>query len=232
MTSISVYTLQMEAFLSIDRFNRYVEWSNGNREQAIELYTLNTKLSECLYTPLHTLEVALRNRIHAVMSDKYGEDWFGNPSVRLTDTQYEQLNKVIAEIEGNNKKPTPGRIVAGLTFGFWTAMLGPDHETLWQQSLHRIGRRSDGKGLRRKDFSGPLAKIRALRNRVAHHEPILDWNLPKHHEAVLLLTEWLSPAAAQWCRAHSRFDEVHPQERIVLHRAPKGAEGEEPNDAG
>ena len=29
-----------------------------------------------------------------------------------------------------------------------------------------------------------------------HHEPILAWNLPKHHDAMIRITGWLSPAAA------------------------------------
>ncbi len=51
--------------------------------------------------------------------------------------------------------------------------------------------------------------IRTLRNRVAHHEPILQWNLLKHHDNIMQITEWLSPAAADWSRRHSRFTEVH-----------------------
>jgi mono/diheme cytochrome c family protein len=36
-----------------------------------------------------------------------------------------------------------------------------------------------GKGLRRKDFSGPLSPIRTVRNRIAHHEPIITWDSPE-----------------------------------------------------
>jgi hypothetical protein len=54
--------------------------------------------------------------------------------------------------------PTPGRIVAALSFGFWTAMFGPHYEGLWRTTLHRIAARQDGKRLRRKDFSGPLTR--------------------------------------------------------------------------
>jgi hypothetical protein len=50
--------------------------------------------------------------------------------------------------------------------------------------------------LRRKDFSGPLTPIRILRNRIAHREPILAWNLARHHAAMRRLIQWLSPGAA------------------------------------
>lgn len=95
-------------------------------------------------------------------------------------------------------------------------MFSPVYEDLWQTALHRIASRETGKGLRRKDLATPLTQIRVLRNRVAHHEPILHWNLPKHHKAIFQVTRWLSPAAAAWCGTHSRFAAVHPPERVVL----------------
>jgi hypothetical protein len=45
-------------------------------KRAIALYTLNTAVSEALYTPLQMLEVALRNRIHSVMTGARHETWF------------------------------------------------------------------------------------------------------------------------------------------------------------
>ena len=95
-------------------------------------------------------------------------------------------------------------------------MLGRPYENVWQTDLHRIARREDGKGLRRKDFSGPLTPIRLLRNRIAHHEPILGWDLPKHHDAMLRLVGWLAPVAADWCRGLDRFSAVYLAEPLVL----------------
>ena len=71
--------------------------------------------------------------------------------------------------------------------------------------------------------AGPLAPIRTLRNRIAHREPIIHWNLPRHYENVLCITFWLAPAAADWCRAHSRFGHVYPVERIDLFQSSPSA---------
>ena len=209
--------VDLEQALSLERFGRYMAWANGDRARAIALYTLNTQLSESLYTPLQMLEVALRNRIHAVMHEAYHETWFQDETIILKPRQIEQVGMAVADIEFDKKDVTPGRIVAALTFSFWTTMFGPDYETLWQQTLHGIARRPDGKGLRRKDFSGPLHPVRTIRNRIAHHEPILNWNLRKHYGNIVTMTEWLSPVAATWCRTHCRFEAIYPQERIVLH---------------
>jgi len=215
-------TPDFEEALSLERFARYLEWAEGDRARALELYTLNTQLSEALYTPLQVLEVALRNRVHAVLEDALHDRWFDEPGFLLVENQRRQLAKAHEELADNGKEPTPGRIVAALTFSFWTSMLSPDYEVLWQKTLHRVARREDGKGLRRKDLSGPLAPIRTLRNRVAHHEPIIQWNLPKHYGNIVQLTRWLSPPAADWCETHSRFPAIHPENRIALAKAPKG----------
>lgn len=206
----------LELALSLERFARYLGWADQDRARAIELYTLNTRISESLYIPLQALEIALRNRIHAVMTEARRESWFSDDGFLLDAKQPEQLAKAIQDIKHRERELTPGRIVAELTFGFWTAMFGPVYEDLWRRTLHRIGQRPDGKHLSRKHFTKPLLPIRMLRNRVAHHEPIIYWSLRKHHDRMLELTEWLAPAAAAWCRRLDRFDEVYPAEGIVL----------------
>lgn len=211
---------EIEGALSLERFGRYLEWADGNRLRALELYTFNTRISEALYTPLQMLEVALRNRMHGIMTAGHHDNWFRDTGFLLVENQRQQLTKAIQDVAADGKELSPGRIVAALSFSFWTSMLSPAYDLLWQTTLHRIACREDGRGLRRKDLSGPLTPIRTLRNRVAHHEPILQWNLPRHYANIMQITEWLSPAAATWCRRHSRFEEVYPPERIALHQAP------------
>ncbi len=55
----------IESALSLERFSRYVAWAAGDRRAAVELYSLNARISEALYIPIHGLEIALRNRIQA-----------------------------------------------------------------------------------------------------------------------------------------------------------------------
>ncbi len=132
----------------------------------------------------------------------------------------EQLAKAREQLAEQGRPPEPGRLVATLTFGFWTALLNKEYEELWRATLHHAmhseARDEKGHGLTRKNLTRLLTPLRELRNWVAHHEPILAWNLPRHHEAILRITGWLSPAAEQWTRRHSRFPIVHPAERIAL----------------
>lgn len=213
---ISNEYLGIEDILSSDRFLTYLKWAKNDRTRAIKLYTLNACLSECLHISMHTLEVALRNRIYLVMSEYAGPPWYDLEEYQLNPKQPEMLRKAKHDLTQGRKLGTPARMVAALTFGYWTSMLGKEYEDLWQTVLHDIGKKADGKGLRRKDFSGPLQALRELRNRVAHLEPILHWDLRKHHQTMLRLTSWLSPVAAQWCQDHCRFSQLYPAEGLSL----------------
>lgn len=206
----------LELALSNERIDRYLAWAGGDRERAIFLYTLNTQISEALYTPMQMLEITLRNQIHTVMTDAYGEMWICNKDLLLGNRQPEQLEKAIQNIKRQKKDVCAGKIVAELSFGFWTAMLGTAYDESWQKELHKIAQRDNGKRLKRKDLSGPMTPIRNLRNRIAHHEPILQWNLQKHYQKIVEITGWLSQPAAIWCKKHSRFSEVYPEDQIKL----------------
>jgi len=208
---------RFEQALSLERFGRYLDWADGNRAAALDLYGLNTRLSEALYTPLQTLEVVLRNRIHVVLAESRGEDWLhASSGIVIGPYQAGQVAKAMEELRKEGKDITASALVASLTFSFWTTMFHKDYETLWQQGLHRIADASAPRGLKRKSFSGSLTRIRLLRNRIAHHEPILGWDLHKHHERMLEMIEWLSPPAAVWCREHDRFPLLHPVAPIVF----------------
>jgi hypothetical protein len=206
----------LENALSLERFTRYVKWAGGDRARALELYSLNTKLSEALYTPLQGLELALRNRIHTVMSASHSPYWFQDSSVMCLQKQQKQVEQAFDDLVRQKKQPTPGGVVAALTFSFWTSMLAREYEELWRRTLHAIATKQNGANLERKDFARPLTQIRLLRNRVAHHEPILYWRLPHWHREMLTLTSWLSPSVAGWCHSVERFTAVYPKKGYRL----------------
>ena len=154
----------------------------------------------------------------------------------LGDQQSRQVREAIAQIERANRTPDPSRIVAALSLGFWTAMLGRVYETLWRTGLYRIAQCADGKNLGRKDLATPLMKIRELRNRIAHHEPVVYWDLHKANRELLQVTRWLSPPAAQWCAENSRFPRMCPLDLHleIRQRGAKlvGRDGFEPSTSG
>ncbi|MCE7031188.1 Abi family protein [Lysobacter sp. GX 14042] len=196
----------LEHALSLERFRTYLGWAEQSRDRALQLYELNTDVSESLYTPLQMLEVALRNRIHSVLSVSIAPGWF-----RMEGVVGQRSSNDVRVLEGKLRQDrgniTTSDTVAALSLGFWTSLFGRQREDLWQVHLHAIARRDDGKGLTRKAFSGPLNEVRQLRNRVAHHEPIIARDLEAEHARILQLTRWLSTPAAEWASERTRFHE-------------------------
>jgi hypothetical protein len=216
----------IEAALSYERLARYLAWAHGNRVEAIRLYALNTSISEAFYTPLQMLEVALRNRCHTVLSDVYGADWFDRPGVILSLFQGLSARKAkldliaglpaAARVNSDVVKwLSPGRVVASLTFGFWTAFFGNDYEGLWRSCLSRAVSAPPEK-MTRKILDRELTPTRLFRNRIAHHEPILYLDLAKRHHSILQVTEWLLPTAARWSRENERASALLARHRETL----------------
>ena len=199
----------LQTAFSHERMGRYLEWSNGDPAAALRLYTLNAQLSEALYIPLQALELSLRNRVHHVMIHQFGECWPMHADDCLGESLKRKVRRAMEALTANQKPHTPSQIVSTLSFGFWTALLGKDYEDLWRKALHQIACKPDGKRVSRKALSGPLTSIRKLRNRIAHHEPILHYNLPRHHADIRQIIRWLSPEAEQWCSGCDRFPALY-----------------------
>jgi len=196
----------IEDALSNERFGAYMASAKGDRDKALALYRFNSQASAALYIPLQVLEVTLRNRFHHHLSEAYGECWFDRHGVITHAFQRHKISESQLELAREKRPLEPGRIIAGLTFGFWTTCLsGPYDESLWRKGGLSKAFTASGEKPKRGKVNALLNPIRRLRNRIAHHEPILYWDLPKHYANMLLLTRWLVPVAADWCEAHSNF---------------------------
>jgi hypothetical protein len=53
-----------------------------------------------------------------------------------------------------------------------------------------------------------LESIRKLRNRIAHHDSLLNIDLKEKHSEILEVTGWIDPDAAEWVSGESKVIEV------------------------
>ena len=205
----------LEALFSSERLSKYIKAAQGDREKAFHLYTWNTAMSAAFYGPLQGLEVALRNAMHRQLTECYGADWYDNPAAGLDMGCLLRIAKAKTEVARVGHEPgSPPRIVAALSFGFWVSLLGPggrvdpagrraNYEmTLWRAALRRAF--SHCTPMTRKQAHRPLNRLRKLRNRIAHHEPIFARDLLEDHQRILDVTGWISPGARTWIEGHSR----------------------------
>ncbi len=64
------------------------------------------------------------------------------------------------------------------------------------------------------EISG-LGEILDLRNRVAHHEPLIERDLSKEHTNIIEFMRWISPEKAEWVRAHSFLQATFRQRPLI-----------------
>lgn len=155
------------------------------------------------------MEICLRNHIDLRLAAAYGQDWMINGTPPLRGGAHAQINAAIADLHQANAQPTPGAIVAELSFGFWVSLLGPRYDaTLWRSAIAKAFR-ENGRGMRRDRVHGRFNMLRRFRNRVAHHEPIFHQDLTGVHQETLEAIAWMCPDTAAWAAHHSRFHDVY-----------------------
>jgi hypothetical protein len=194
--------------VSAVRLQRYVAIAAGDTEQALRLYMWNTALSESLYGPLQGIEITLRNKIDERLTAFCGLQWYDNPKIGIQFAQQRQITDAKNSLQFKQKPLDHSRMIAELNFGFWVGLLGRQYENLWRLQLRHIFINTSSP-LLRKNAHKALNEIRFLRNRIAHHEAILQRRLPDEHALILTVIRWLCTVTADWIGHHSRFDEVY-----------------------
>lgn len=160
---------------------------------------------------LHCLEVTVRNSMHDRLTAHFGTPrWFR--VAPLSTYSQDKINGAIYDAGGPTA--SPGKVVAELMFGFWTDLTAQRyHWNLWQPCLSAA---FPNVRLARPLIHRRLENVRWLRNRVAHHEPILTSRgvLYVGHQRQISLeqlaecVDWISPAVGAWFRVEFRFAEA------------------------
>ena len=86
-----------------------------------------------------------------------------------------------------------GQVISQTTFYFWKRLFGAEYEnSLWKPCVKRV---FPNKNLDRPDIASALEKVYAIRNRVAHHEPVYGDRLHEVIEALDFLRDSLGARA-------------------------------------
>ena len=182
-----------------DRLSTYFAHAAGDEVQAFRLYVRNAALASAFLGPLQAVEITLRNVFHNLLSQAHGSTWYD--SLTLAAAQRRVVVNARRTLRQEGKAETPSRIVAECSFSFWVALSARRYDAmLWRSTLHRAFAPTPS----RKAAFGQLDRLRTLRNRIAHHEPILFRNLHADYDRIARLLEMMSPETARWMRHHSR----------------------------
>lgn len=207
----------IRASISEPRFGAYLHKGGGDVEYALSLYLYNARLAKAFLYPLHVVEVTLRNAIDQYLVSRYGLNWPNEVAFRdgvLSAPGRANLDKAVTRAGVGASR---GQIVSELTFDFWSNLLRPEYHVLWRTGLNIVlphVRAPTG----RHEVQGLAKSINRFRNRVAHHEPILDQNVGDVQKSILELIGLRCTETAAWTKHHSTVS-------TVLRTRPRGGGG-------
>lgn len=208
--------------LSGGRMNTYdaavtLAAARGDHVEALEIYAYNMALAAAYLGPLHILEVATRNSLHAELSRYTGrDDWWDSSTIHLVARQQaaitEAEDKIDRRLRGRQRltERTPDDVVAALDFGFWCGLLGrgdtsagmPYEREIWQPAARRA---FPGYRGQRGALWELYDDVREFRNRIGHHEPVHQLDVKVQTNKIFKLIDYVSRPVAEWTGRRSRL---------------------------
>lgn len=171
--------------ISEDRLSSYKYDSNDNINLILDRYIYNVQISESFYPVLSALEIALRNRLYNAVAILKGNNWLIeeiNTQNTLSDNERNILLEAYKKLNVKKKPPTTGAIIAELTFGFWINLCKKSYKnSLWDKQgffdnvFPDFNNYFSSQTLDKTKVIFPeLKEILRLRNRIFHHEIIIN----------------------------------------------------------
>uniref|UniRef100_UPI003F499F28 Abi family protein n=1 Tax=Ensifer adhaerens TaxID=106592 RepID=UPI003F499F28 len=225
----------LTASLSPARVGRYLVRAGFDFALAMDFYLWNARLAKSLQYPLHMLEVTLRNAVNEHLSLlEFPSDWvFDHDALAslgaLNSDIIVSLNKsksrlLWGRMSGKDHRqqvinpnhqhvPSFGLIdtndvIASMSFEFWLALLDREFENKWHPTFRRVFPNVAANEYRSTMWTA-LQPLKDVRNRIAHHEPVLDLkSLHDVHSSILSIIAKRCEQTSQWVKDHSTFNRV------------------------
>jgi Abi-like protein len=203
-------------FPSPERFAIYLQACNNDQSRALSLYLWNAELSTALLRDLGHLEIALRNRYNQALQQgrQSTRHWLSDLTapmfrrliVRGKDVNARSRTQATEAIQRAGGVGAPaGKIIAELPFGFWCHMTDAARtQALWVPHLRHLF----PKGTTRADVSKIVTDLNTIRNRAAHQETLLNFDLAHHYNELLHLAEMLIIELGQLLKSTSNVPQL------------------------
>lgn len=225
---VAAFIARFEQRVSRPRLEKYRP-ANRDDLQTLTNYLWNAALSEALMQSLAALEVGLRNAVHGTLTNHVGSEHWFLAILKPEDMKY--VNDAWIRLsKRHNQPPTPGQIIAELTFGFWPPLFDERYHGLWWNNRTALFRETfphiptglpPRQAVVRKTIHERIDLCSKLRNRVMHHEPIFAGltvlNRPavplvEIHRGIVEVLGWIDPDLAAALEIVDRFPDVHENE--------------------
>lgn len=197
----------VRAALSEPRFSTYLAATGNDEAKAVALYGWNARVAAALMLPAHFAEVCTRNAASEAIERVYGPDWPWDHGFRTSLPNPPQAARTYNPrrdlINTASRQPSTGKVIAELKFAFWPSMFTARHDgRLWTPHIRSVFPHASASASKlRSTVYTDLDSIRRLRNRVAHHEPLLTADLATALAAMSQLVHLRSAVTGNWVDA-------------------------------
>lgn len=222
--------IQEQEFIDIISKNRLSSYRFNESEPfpvLLEKYLYNIQISEAFYPILSMLEIALRNKIHNAIDSLIKPNWLLieiQSKELLLDNEHKILLDTSKKLKFKNKKITQGVLISELSLGFWINICKKSYKTvIWDKKgvfefvfpYFPIKKEMD----RIRFVSSDLKNILQLRNRIFHHEIIINHKLgiENCYNIIERVLSYISDDCSNLLSNISRFNVVIKQKPRQLH---------------
>ena len=170
---------------------------------ALDLYAWNARVSAALLAPLHICEIVVRNAIAEAIEQVYGSAWPWSPGFeRSLPDPLREWSQRKEMVSARRRFRTTGQVIPELKFVFWQNLMTQRNDLrLWVPYLHHVFPNLDS-GVPvpplRHGIYLDLKVLRELRNRIAHHEPVLKRDLMADYQRMLRLVDQRCRITSAW----------------------------------
>ena len=174
--------LQIEKTLSIPRLSKY-EYFYKNRnvpyikQDVMKLYEKNLIISNKFFYLLNYFEIVLRNAVVEAIEIAFNcsstNSWHLNPAfIRSLSNKGRHSPKSMFDEVRYKFPSSPSKMIPEFKFVFWQKMFMSNYEDrVWKRCLTQVFPNILTEN--RQTFYDWINQLRELRNRIAHHEPII-----------------------------------------------------------
>jgi hypothetical protein len=177
---------------SAERLQIYLKLSDGSTNKAQALYLWNAKVSSELWEVVGYIEVSLRNSIDRQLSRLSSTpDWLDDPLIiKSTDSLRTIIDRAKTQASVYGRSPSHHQILDQLPLGFLQAILSRKYLYLWPSLA--AGFLGANRGAH-SELSALVTKLRKLRNRIGHHNHLLDLDLELEFANLLRIAQMIDP---------------------------------------
>jgi hypothetical protein len=204
------FLVSIERTVSRERLKRYLAATQQDTVKALELYERNVALGRSFiwipawtgggrqkrYSPCNGTRLQ-----HALL-------------VRSSSFSAVPQRQSESSKTPSRRECVAGKVISELMFGFWTDLAG--HAYHWSLWVPHLAKAFPNARVHRRNVHRRLQSIRWLRNRIAHHEPILTSQnrvYAGHQEFITVAdlnqcSEWICLDTASWFKTQFRYQQA------------------------